>query len=106
MLTLINIFIAIKNLNNRVLGFKSRFQRESVVELWKAQLRTLALLLIDNEAYTHNLKLALTSRGFTINSYHIGSHVVKVYDLVFLAILIALTLLILLIGGRFVWSLL
>jgi energy-coupling factor transporter transmembrane protein EcfT len=106
MLTLINIFIAIKNLNNRMLGFKSRFQGESVVELWKAQLRTLALLLIDNEAYTHNLKLALTSRGFTINSYHIGSHVVKVYDLVFLAILIALTLLILLIGGRFVWSLL
>jgi energy-coupling factor transporter transmembrane protein EcfT len=102
MLTLINIFIAVKNLNNRMLGFKSRFQRESVVELWKAQLRTLALLLVDNEAYTHNLKLALTSRGLTINSYYVGSHVVKVYDLVFLAILAALTLLILIAGGRFV----
>jgi Cobalt transport protein. len=105
-LSIINLFIALKNMNNRILGFRSRFKGDSIVELWKVQLKSIVLMLADGEAYTHNLRLAMASRGFTINSYFMKLHRVKIYDVMFMVILATLTLIILLIDGRLLWNLL
>ncbi len=96
-LAILNLFVILRNVTTRMLGFKSRFKIGGVVEFWKAQIRLITLLIIDGEAYTYNLRLALTSRGFTVKSYLADSQKVKTYDMLFLVIISTLILMILIV---------